>query len=369
MNHQQAYRVQRLILIIALMLILFGDTGMNAVFSFSHQPQSIWFYPQLVIALITAAGPNLLLMALGAYQLRRTALTVPQLIRRVLWIIGGITLFSLAFYLEDLVTQGSLNSFNIAGFLTALAQAPVGFYDILYELLGFFVTLPLLRVIAHHASVAIQQYLFWAELVFIGMVPILAYFTGLTTISVNSPLAITVGCFFALMGYWLSQTEVLHRITREHLLVAWLLTCGCYAVMVSVTMYQVNLEKNFDLISSQPFAQTFQAIPCLTLWVTIATWMMNRPRSKAVRRHNFVQTGYGDMLVAGLLITPFMVINRLLTPIIGAWWSGWLWSIAVLIVSVELVWLLRHVRWLQRLLPDLFGGSQLIGGSVNAQKN
>ncbi|MCG0677821.1 putative polysaccharide biosynthesis protein (putative) [Lactiplantibacillus plantarum] len=45
MNHQQAYRVQRLILIIALMLILFGDTGMNAVFSFSHQPQSIWFYP------------------------------------------------------------------------------------------------------------------------------------------------------------------------------------------------------------------------------------------------------------------------------------------------------------------------------------
>nr|WP_241674240.1 hypothetical protein [Lactiplantibacillus plantarum] len=97
--------------------------------------------------------------------------------------------------------------------------------------------------------------------------------------------------------------------------------------------------------------------------------MMNRPRSKAVRRHNFVQTGYGDMLVAGLLITPFMVINRLLTPIIGAWWSGWLWSIAVLIVSVELVWLLRHVRWLQRILPDLFGGSQLIGGSVNAQKN
>ncbi|MEQ6365557.1 hypothetical protein [Lactiplantibacillus plantarum] len=62
MNHQQAYRVQRLILIIALMLILFGDTGMNAVFSFSHQPQSIWFYPQLVIALMTAAGPNLLLM-------------------------------------------------------------------------------------------------------------------------------------------------------------------------------------------------------------------------------------------------------------------------------------------------------------------
>lgn len=39
MNHQQAYRVQRLILIIALMLILFGDTGMNAVFSFSHQPR------------------------------------------------------------------------------------------------------------------------------------------------------------------------------------------------------------------------------------------------------------------------------------------------------------------------------------------
>lgn len=347
------------------MLILFGDTGMNAVFSFSHQPQSVWFYPQFVVALMTAAGPNLLLMALGAYQLRRPALSATKLVRRILWLMGGITLFSLAFYLEDLVTQRSLASFNIAGFLTSLVQAPVGFYDILCELLGFFVTLPLLRVIAHHASIVIQQYLFWVELVFIGMIPVLVYFTGLTTISIDSPLAITAGCFFALMGYWLSQANILQRITREHLLIAWLLTVGCYAVMVSVTMYQVNLEKNFDLISSQPFAQTFQAIPCLTLWVTIAIWIMNRPRSKAPWGYNFVQAGYGSLLVAGLLIEPFMVINRWLTPIIGAWWSGWLWSVAVLIVSVELVWLLRRVRWLQRLLPDLFGGFQLVGGATD----
>lgn len=347
------------------MLILFGDTGMNAVFSFSHQPQSIWFYPQLVVALMTAAGPNLLLMALGAYQLRRPALSVTKLVRHVLWLMGGITLFSLAFYLEDLVMQRSLASFNVADFLTALAQAPVGFYGILYELLGFFVTLPLLRVIAHHASIVIQQYLFWVELVFIGMVPVLVYFTGLTTISIDSPLAITAGCFFALMGYWLSQTHVLQHITREHLLIAWLLTVGCYAVMVSVTMYQVNLEKNFDLISSQPFAQTFQAIPCLTLWVTIATWMMNRPRATVAWRHNFVQTVYGSLLVAGLLIDPFMGINRWLTPIIGAWWSGWCLSVAVLIVSVELVWLLRRVHWLQRLLPDLFGGFQSVGGATD----
>ena len=369
MNIKQAYRVQRLVLLIALMLILFGDTSMNGVFSFSHRPQSIWFYPQLVVATATVAGPNLLLMALGAYQLRRPALPIARLIQQVGWLIGGIALFSLAFYIEDLIGQHSLASFNTAGFFTALAQAPVGFYDVLYELLGFFVTLPLLRVIAHHASITIQRYLFWAELLFIGMVPIVVYFTGLTTISIDPPLAITAGCFFALMGYWLSQGDILQRVTREHLLIAWLLTVGCYVVMVSVTMYQVNLEHNFDLISSQPFAQTFQAIPCLTLWVTIATRVLNRPTVKAPRRHNFVQTGYGSLLVAGLLIEPFMNISRWSTAVLGAWWSGWLMSLVVLIVSVEVVWLLQHWRWAQYLLPDLFGGSQVIGGPADAQTN
>lgn len=363
MNHKQAYRVQRIIVIVALLLILFGDTNMNGVFSFSHQPQQIWFYPQLVVALMTAAGPNLLLMALGAAQLRRPALAISQLIRQILWLIGGIALFSLFFYLEDLLGQSQgLANFNLAGFFTALAQAPVGFYDILYELLGFFVTLPLLRVIAHHASITIQRYLFWAELVFIGMVPIVVFFTGLTTINIDPPLAITAGCFFALMGYWLSQADLLTRITREQLLVAWLLTVACYAVMVSVTMYQVNLEHNFDLISSQPFAQTFQAIPCLTLWVTVATWVMNRTTLKQPRRHNFVQTTYGTLLVAGLLIEPFTGINRVLTPIIGAWWAAWLWTLAVGLVSVEVVWLLRHWRFARQLLPDLFGGAELSGG-------
>lgn len=243
------------------------------------------------------------------------------------------------------------------------------FYDVIYELLGFFVTLPVLRVIAHHASLTIQRYLFWAELLFIGMIPIIVYFTGLTAISIDQPLAITAGCFFALMGYWLSQAAILQRITREHLLIAWLLTVGCYAVMVSVTMYQVNLEHNFDLISNQPFAQTLQAIPCLTLWITIATRILNHPSSKLPRHHNFVQTGYGSLLVAGLLIEPFMGVSRWSATVIGTWWSGWLTSLVVLVVSVEVVWLLRHWRWAQQLLPDLFSGSQMIGGPSDAPTN
>ncbi|WMB63355.1 acetyltransferase [Lactiplantibacillus pentosus] len=151
----------------------------------------------------------------------------------------------------------------------------MGFYDILYELLGFFVTLPLLRVIAHHASITIQRYLFWAELVFIGMVPIVVFFTGLTTINIDPPLAITAGCFFALMGYWLSQADLLTRITREQLLAA---VYGAGSPVFNPWHWQVQpIGAVWFLLSM------FIAIQLFNGWMTLTARYAQRTRQDLAR--------------------------------------------------------------------------------------
>lgn len=360
-DSKQRYYLRRTILIVALMLILFSDTGASGVFSFVTQPQSLFFYPQLVVALMTVAGPNLLMMVLGAQQLQRPELPIAKLLQQILWLVAGIALFSVGYYVETILFSHN-QSFNVAGFFKDLVQAPVGFYDVLYEILGFLVTLPMLRVLAKYADAQVKRYLFWVELVFIGMVPIITFFTGLTTITITTPLAVTAGCFFAVMGYWLSEPTVLQRITREQLLVAWLLTFCCYAVMVSITMYQVNLEHNVELITNQPFAQTLQAIPCMTLWVTVATQTMNRTTLKQPRQHNWLRAGYGSLLVAGILFTPLKLVTTWFIPVVGIWWYSVVICAVVLILSISLVQLLRRIPVINRLLPDLFGDLEVLGG-------
>ncbi|RRK09476.1 polysaccharide biosynthesis protein [Lactiplantibacillus garii] len=356
MNEKQFYHVQRSVMFLAVILIVFGYTGPNGVFEFLNQPVGVFFYPQLIIAIVTTAGANLLMMALGAQQLRQKPRTVVQLTR--LWglIIVGIALFSFVFYLEEVVITKVSPRFSLAHYFAALAQAPDSFYDVLYEILGFFVTLPLLRLIAKSAKELEIRYLFWTQLIFMGILPILMFYTGLATIKINPPLAITNGCYFALMGYWLTQKDWVRRITHEQLLVGWLLTVCCYAVMISTTMYQANLQQNYALIGNLSFSQTLQGIPCLTVWMTIATKVLNRQELQLPRFHSLLEGSYAVILIAGILLTPLQFIFNLLKSFVGIWWGGLIWVTITLIISSLIVRGLRLIPLVNRLLPDLFYG-------------
>lgn len=81
MNSKQFYYVQRGTLILAVILIMFGYTGANGVFSFLKQSPDVFFYPQLIIAFITTAGAHLFMMALGAQQLKSPKYSISKLLR------------------------------------------------------------------------------------------------------------------------------------------------------------------------------------------------------------------------------------------------------------------------------------------------
>ncbi|AVK62250.1 polysaccharide biosynthesis protein [Lactobacillus sp. CBA3605] len=356
MSRRQFYWLQYTVVLLAIFLILLASTGSDGLFAFALQPTKLGFYPQMVVTMLVAAGPDLLLMALGAYQLKQTNYSFARLVRYIITIIGGITLFSLIYYVYGLATTQQLHHFNSATFFSELVQGPFSTYDTLYGIIAFFVTLPILRVVAKHADAMTIKYLVIVELIFVGVFPVVGYLFGLSSIYINLPVALQGGAFFPLMGYWLVHTDFVRKITREQLLIAWILSLVCYTIMIAVTLYQSVLEGDFGVIAMQNFTQTFQAIPCLTFFITIETFILNRPLSTKhrLRPTNFLRLSYGVLLITGVVLAPLKVILMDLTPYLGPFIGSLIWVLTTILISYLVAMVLSHIAGITKLFPSIF---------------
>lgn len=351
MADRQFYKLQKIIIPLAIFLILYVSTGNFGYMALNLQT-SVLFYPQLVFSIMSAMGTNLLLMAFGMYQLKKEH-SSKQLWHNIWVIMLGVLIFSLLVYTYSLLIDGDISKFNLGTYFSELLQASFSSYNVLYVLLGAFITMPFMKILADNFNRDLIKYLFWLEIVFVGFIPIFVYFMGITGINLSTPIAIQGGVFFPLMGYWLSNPEKIKKITREQLLIAWLVTVCCYIVMISVTMYQSNIDNN---VISQAFFQSFQAIPCLTFFVSMEVHVMNMKNkpNERVLKDNFVKLAYGVLLFSGLLMDPLKGVYDFFQPLLGYMLGSIIWVLVTMLVSYIITILASHVRGISRLFLNLF---------------
>jgi len=352
MTDRQLYNLQRLVVPIAVFCILFVSTGNFGYLDFNNQQNSIMYYPELFFSVISAAGPSLLLMAFGAYQLSHQKTNI-GLRNTIITVILGVFVASLIFYVMSLLIQNNLAAFSWKYFFQTVSGSSFSTFDVIYVLLGVLITMPILRVLAENAGLNSVKYLFWSEIFFAGFLPILMYFGGISNLNLNAPLGIQQYFFFPLMGYWLTKTEYVKKITREQMLFAWLLTIACYIVIISVTRYQASVD---GTAPTQAFYQTLQAIPCLTFFLTLEAHVCNKatkPDSR-ILKDNFVRLSYGVLLVAGILMTQLQRVYNVLAPILGNFIAAAVWVIATGIASYVITVLLSHVYGISKLFISLF---------------
>lgn len=356
MTHKQHDQLQWSLGILAIFLVIFANTANDGFFEFVRKPTALLFYPKLIFSIVVAAGGNLLLMLLGAAQLARPRSTWSMQFNLILRLIIGILLGSVGYYTYNLLVTGNLRHFQLINLIQMVVQGPVSGYAPLYAIVSFLISLPILRLIATQADFAIMRYIFWLQLIFIGMFPIVIFFTGISNIDLALPLAIESGLFYPLMGYWLTNTTLIKQLTREALLVAWLLSAVAFAVMISVSLYQANLEKNITILTNQAFTQTFQAIPCLTVFTTMVVHVLNRSEPTAFNRfkQSWVQSFYGILLVAGILFIPLRLVLTVLAPWIGLFGGSVIWTVTTMVASYVVTIVLRRFKHLRRWLPSLF---------------
>jgi len=253
----------------------------------------------------------------------------------------------------SLLIQNNLAAFSWKYFFQTVSGSSFSTFDVIYVLLGVLITMPILRVLAENAGLNSVKYLFWSEIFFAGFLPILMYFGGISNLNLNAPLGIQQYFFFPLMGYWLTKTEYVKKITREQMLFAWLLTIACYIVIISVTRYQASVD---GTAPTQAFYQTLQAIPCLTFFLTLEAHVCNKatkPDSR-ILKDNFVRLSYGVLLVAGILMTQLQRVYNVLAPILGNFIAAAVWVIATGIASYVITVLLSHVYGISKLFISLF---------------
>lgn len=353
LNQQQFYRLQRLLVILAVSCIILRATNEIGVLAFVTAPVGLFFYPQLVFSLVLVTGGNLFLMALGAYQLTLPVSTGNRWRQSLGWLIVGIVGLIGLDYLGTVIQLAANTPLRFADVLRIRPQLPTAVLETLAGVLGFFVVQPWLRRFAQGARRRTIKTLCWIQLGVMGLVPFGLFLMGVT-LRGNFLVVIINGWFYALLGYWLNQRAWLRTVTRQQLLVAWVLTAGCYFLMVVFTMYRANLVGNLGVIIEQSFVQTWQAIPCATIWLTLATWIVNRPRLVTIRPHNFLAGGYGVLLMAVLLLPLFKVVLSLSRPLLGTSLGSVAWVGVTVIVSDWLVRLCRLAPIFRRVLPKLF---------------
>lgn len=352
MTDRQLYNLQRLIIPIAIFCILFVSTGNFGYLDFINQQNSVMYYPKLLFSVVTAAGTNLLLMAFGAYQLsyRQTGVVLKK---SIIILICGLFVASLINYSLSLQTQNTFSAFSWQYFFQTLLGSSFSTFNIVYVILGVLITLPILRILAVYATLSSIKYLFWSEILFAGFLPIFIYFGGFSDVNLNAPLGIQQYFFFPLMGYWLTKTEYVKKITREQLLFAWILSICCYIVIVSVTLYQASVDGSAP---SQSFYQTLQAIPCLTFFVSLVAYVRNKeikPDSR-ILKDNFVRLSYGVLLVAGIVMEPLHKVYDVFTPVFGNFLGAIVWVIATGVASYLIAAILSHVFVVSKLFISLF---------------
>lgn len=351
MADRQFYKLQKIIVPLAIFFILYVSTGSFGYMALNIQT-SVLFYPQLVFSIVSAMGINLLLMSFGMYQLKMKH-NAKKLWRNIWTIMIGIMIFSLVSYTYSLLVAGNISKFNLGTFFSDLLQTSYSSYNVLYVLLGAFITMPFIKVLADNLKENLIKYLFWLEIIFVGFLPVIIYFTGITSVNLSIPIAIQGGVFFPLMGYWLNNPARIKKITREQLLIAWIVTVCCYIVMVGVTMYQSNIENN---VISQSFFQSFQAIPCLTFFLSMEVHVMNKKSkpNERILKDNFVKLAYGVMLFSGIFMEPLKVIYDFFQPLLGYMLGSIIWIFVTMLISYIVTIIVSHTKAFSHLFLNLF---------------
>ncbi|MFB9769749.1 hypothetical protein [Lactiplantibacillus modestisalitolerans] len=354
MNEYQLYQFQRRLVTLAVGLLIYGYTGARGVSAFTSQPQSLWFYPQFCLAILVTSAPHLLLMAIGARGGQVSGLQSGTSKYRSRFfagfVVSGLLLIGVI-SVQTLTTAGVSLSWATMG--VVCDQVPGGLVAIFIGLLELSLLAPILRQLSQPQARGPVQIGIGCYLVVLSLGPLAGFFLTGNVPAVRGLLFILMVPIDVLMGAWISRGSWQNWLTRQRLLGLWLGTAACFGGMLAVSMYAVNLNHNYDLILTQPFTQSLQFLPCVTIGLTVAVRQLNRPL-RAPRPHNFLEGAYGVLLVAVLLLEPLAIVVPVLSPLLGHWLATWVWVGLTAVFSDWCVRLLRLFRCFRWGLPNLF---------------
>ena len=353
-GHKTEYDLIRLIAIILVLYNHSSDPGFRyftVFFDTDLLTVTSWkFWPTLFVSIFCKIAVPLFFMISGALLLGKEESYVHVFKYRIMKYIVVLLVFS-AFYF--LIEQRFLTNGWLSFFRTVYSEGMITPFWFLYAYISFLLILPLLRKFVKSMDRKEYGYIFILVFTFQCIIPMINYFFFSDSVSKNSSLSISTltGNIFLypVLGYGLS----IHRLNRRQK------TVLAAAAMI-VTILVMVMTMNKMVMTGSKDEDTFSTyFSCCCLIQTISFFSC---ACSAAEKRFFSSPGATEVLkkmagcVFGIYLIHMAIMNKgwvcyyIMAEVLPSYLSLWIYLFIVFFLSMFVVFLLKRVPGIKKLL-------------------
>lgn len=282
-------------------------------------------------------------LMISGYTLLGKQDTWKQTRNRILRILSALLVFSLIYYIEDLVL--GLKPFTLTGFLSMVWHGEVtDAFWYLYMYLGILLCLPLLQKLASAMSRQDFHILFFLAAVILGLLPILTHYLPGLAFAKDFSLPLLGGnILYLFVGYYLKTFGIPKAPIPAALGVLAGLLCN---VLLTALSYFQHPEQSYW------FLDNYSALPLAVESISLFILFFQIPfREKAQKLLSRIALNtFGIYLLTDFFVSRLHFLYYYGSIHMNRFLAAGLQALAVFLVGNVVVWLLRKIPKLNKLL-------------------
>ena len=340
---------------LAILLVVFNHTGENGYLYFTTVPGSKLYPLYFFLSVLCKIAVPLFWMVSGALLLNRDEDIKTVFTHRFLRVALVLALFSFGYYLYSAKGNPDFR-FSIVYFLELLYStdlAPAFWY--LYAYLGLLILLPVLRKAAKHLTNEEFMYFFAAMLLLRGLLPILEYALWHGERTVNPSFLANFFSYdvvFFLMGYFLEHRVHPTELKGKRALALLILGAAAIALMMLATQLRLHDGGAMTDADGEMFYAGLLLVPSAAVFYSARLLFKNADENSALSKV-FLMLGsvsFGVMLLEHFVRCETGFVMTGLSKVLPVFTSAVLWTLVVYILAGAVIWLLKKIPAVNKLL-------------------
>ena len=338
--------------IIAVVLVIFNHTGSNG-FQFFVQARGTFFYPvSLFISFFDKIAVPLFFMISGVLLIPKEE-SYKEVLKRFIKFAAILFCVSVIMFIYRYLKKDTM-LFTFGEFFTALySKGIILQYWYLYAYLAYILMLPFIRKLAKGME---EKDFIWLLILFTlsTLLHILDYTVFKGKYLHNDHFDLFIGInyvFYPLLGYYLEYKIPTERYNKKTLIILAVSSVIALSAMVFMAYIRCSALQSWTE-EDIPFFNCFVFLPAMTVFVVSKMWFMKhpaKPRGEKVLSA-IAGTTFGLYLFEQIFRTELKFILEAMMKIIHPYIASWLWVLLVCIVGGCVVFLIRLIPGVKRVL-------------------
>ncbi len=342
-----------LLRIIAILFVIFNHTGDKGYYLYAYDcPMILKIIYTMTGGMIAVAVP-IFFMISGALLIPKNESIKDLYIKRVLRMVLILILFSVIQYGYQIL-RGEDVQISIRFFVDhTLSEAMIPQYWYLYSYLAYLICLPLIRKLALNMTDKEFKYLFVVFLLVEGVLPIILYLINVDEmIGFFSVPFLNRVIIYPLLGYYMEERVPKEKYNSKGML-KWIVLMLAVLVLITIMTIHRNIPiEQFTTYDSGLFTTGFTIILDIGVFYIVKLLFLNKnvPRGIEFVLVAMSSTVFGIYLIENIVRDSTVFIYDFLSAIIGKYLSAWTWCLAVLILSSIIIYVIKLIPGVKKLL-------------------